>query len=108
IDAGGDFYAAGIAPGNEVWRIGIASPNQADVDLEAVELHEQAIVTSTTATRRWRRGGQLEHHLIDPTAGRPRNRTSSACPLLRRRPPRRMYSQKQPLFLAEPEGRHVW
>jgi FAD:protein FMN transferase len=38
---------------------------------DAVVLERGALATSGTATRRWRRGGRLQHHLIDPTTRRP-------------------------------------
>ena len=58
IDAGGDIFAAGQAPGRESWRIGIAAPGDPGSDLDVVTLRDQAIATSTTAARRWRRGGR--------------------------------------------------
>ena len=30
-----------------------------------------AIATSGSTGRRWRRGGELQHHLLDPRSGRP-------------------------------------
>jgi FAD:protein FMN transferase len=38
---------------------------------DAVRLVRGALATSGTATRRWWRGGELQHHLIDPRTGRP-------------------------------------
>jgi len=36
-----------------------------------VTLHGGGLATSSVANRRWRRGGELQHHLIDPATGRP-------------------------------------
>jgi thiamine biosynthesis lipoprotein len=36
-----------------------------------VELRRGALATSGTTTRRWLRGGELQHHLIDPRTGAP-------------------------------------
>jgi thiamine biosynthesis lipoprotein len=36
-----------------------------------VRLASGALATSGTDRRRWRRGGRLQHHLIDPSTGRP-------------------------------------
>src|SRR5262249_24785664 len=70
-DAGGDIYAAGRAPGGGPWRIGVADPANPDRDIAVVDLVDGAIATSTTAKRRWTRGGRLLHHIIDPCTGEP-------------------------------------
>jgi thiamine biosynthesis lipoprotein len=58
VSAGGDLAAVGPVtvglPGGDV-----------------VRLERGGLATSGTATRRWRRGGCLQHHLIDPATGRP-------------------------------------
>jgi thiamine biosynthesis lipoprotein len=36
-----------------------------------LQLLAGAIATSGTTKRRWRRGGSLQHHVIDPRTGRP-------------------------------------
>ena len=36
-----------------------------------VHLHGGGLATSSTAVRRWRRGGRLLHHLLDPRTGLP-------------------------------------
>jgi thiamine biosynthesis lipoprotein len=38
---------------------------------EAVRLVLGGLATSGSDRRRWRRGGALQHHLIDPRSGRP-------------------------------------
>jgi thiamine biosynthesis lipoprotein len=38
---------------------------------DAVTLQRGGLATSSVAIRRWRRGGELQHHLIDPATGRP-------------------------------------
>jgi FAD:protein FMN transferase len=37
----------------------------------AVTLHQGALATSGTTKRRWLRGGELQHHLLDARTGRP-------------------------------------
>jgi thiamine biosynthesis lipoprotein len=37
----------------------------------SVSLERGSLATSGTATRSWRRGGALQHHVIDPRTGRP-------------------------------------
>jgi thiamine biosynthesis lipoprotein len=68
IDAGGDIFASGNGPDGNSWRIGIADPAN-DADLDIVVLRDQAIATSTTAKRRWKRGGRWHSHIIDPRTG---------------------------------------
>ncbi len=36
-----------------------------------VTLHGGGLATSSVTNRRWRRGGELQHHLIDPSTGSP-------------------------------------
>ena len=38
---------------------------------DAVTLRRGGLATSSVARRRWRRGGEVQHHLIDPSTGRP-------------------------------------
>jgi len=58
VSAGGDLRARG--------ELDVALP-----DGSAVRLRRGALATSGTTTRRWRRGGGPQHHLIDPRTGRP-------------------------------------
>ncbi|MHB8377585.1 MAG: FAD:protein FMN transferase [Dehalococcoidia bacterium] len=71
VDAGGDIFAAGDGPDGDGWLVGVASPSEAAPDLGVVRLHDEALATSTTAVRRWRRNGRVQHHLIDPRTGAP-------------------------------------
>jgi len=58
VSAGGDVAARG--------GLTVALP-----DGEAVSLRQGALATSSSAKRRWTRNGEVQHHLIDPTTGRP-------------------------------------
>jgi thiamine biosynthesis lipoprotein len=60
VNAGGDLVARGGR-----WPVGLE-----DTDL-VLELDEGAIATSGRDRRRWRRGDEERHHLIDPATGRP-------------------------------------
>ncbi|MDE3096173.1 MAG: FAD:protein FMN transferase [Chloroflexota bacterium] len=71
VDAGGDIFAAGNGPDGDGWLVGVASPFEMAPDLGVVRLHDEALATSTTAVRRWRRNGRWQHHLIDPRTGAP-------------------------------------
>jgi thiamine biosynthesis lipoprotein len=71
INAGGDLYAYGAPPGQAGWSIGVADPWDMERDSVRVQVRQMAVVTSTTSRRRWQRGEQTVHHLVDPRTGRP-------------------------------------
>ncbi|HEV8460029.1 MAG TPA: FAD:protein FMN transferase [Gaiellaceae bacterium] len=60
VNAGGDLAARGGR-----WPVGLEG-----TDL-VLELADGAIATSGRNRRRWRRGNEERHHLIDPATGRP-------------------------------------
>jgi thiamine biosynthesis lipoprotein len=62
VNAGGDLTVRGGS-----WPVGVETPGEPLTLL----LERGAIATSGTERRRWRRGGKLRHHLIDPTTGEP-------------------------------------
>ena len=70
IDAGGDIYASGNGPGGSGWTVSVAHPFGGD-EIALVDLRDQALATSTTVRRSWRRGARRLHHLIDPRTGEP-------------------------------------
>ncbi len=72
LDAGGDLLACGRPPEGAGWRIGIEDPELDDDPLAVIEIERGAVVTSSTAVRRWTApGGATVHHLIDPATGEP-------------------------------------
>ncbi len=71
INAGGDLYAYGAPPGQAGWSIGVADPWDMERDSVRVQVRQMAVVTSTTSRRRWQRGEQTMHHLVDPRTGQP-------------------------------------
>ena len=58
VSAGGDLAARG--------PLTVALPGG-----DAVELRKGALATSGRTRRRWLRGGEIQHHLIDPRSGLP-------------------------------------
>jgi FAD:protein FMN transferase len=68
INLGGDIATAGPAP-HDGWQVLV---HDADGDPESsVALPaEAALATSSTLRRRWRRGDDLLHHILDPRTGR--------------------------------------
>ncbi len=71
IDAGGDIRVGGRQASGEPWTIGIADPFQENLNIETVELRTGSICTSTSQRRKWQIGGLWQHHIIDPSTGRP-------------------------------------
>jgi thiamine biosynthesis lipoprotein len=79
IDVGGDLRAQGGPREDQPWAIGIGDPRyerQIDVTGEqpcvaVLTLGHGGLATSGATGRWWRRGGQRQHHLIDPRTGRP-------------------------------------
>lgn len=75
VSLGGDVAIAGPVPDGG-WVIRVQDlpglPGEpADADATTISLATGALATSSTAARRWVRGGQVLHHLIDPRSGRP-------------------------------------
>jgi thiamine biosynthesis lipoprotein len=58
VSAGGDVAVRG--------EVAVGLP-----DGGSLMLRDGGIATSGSTGRRWRRGGQLQHHLLDPRSGRP-------------------------------------
>jgi thiamine biosynthesis lipoprotein len=71
VEAGGDCYCAGAAPDGSGWRIGVEDPEGGDEPLAVLSLRDRAATTSSVRLRRWRSGGEVVHHLIDPRTRRP-------------------------------------
>jgi thiamine biosynthesis lipoprotein ApbE len=75
VSLGGDIAVAGPAPDGG-WRIRVqdvtGSPDDPPVGPYAlVAIRDGGLATSSTAARRWQRGGDLLHHILDPRTGRP-------------------------------------
>ncbi len=70
VSLGGDIAVAGPAPADG-WSIGVAAesataPGRAEL---AVSLTSGGLTSSSTVSRRWRRGGRRLHHIVDPRTG---------------------------------------
>lgn len=75
VSLGGDTAVAGEPPAGG-WRIRVqdktALPSeQADGPTQVVSISGGGLATSSTAARRWQRGGDVLHHILDPRTGRP-------------------------------------
>lgn len=81
VSLGGDTAVAGPPPDGG-WRIRVQDrttrPDEpADGQSQVVAIHAGGLATSSTAVRRWARGGDVLHHILDPRTG------TSAAPVWR-------------------------
>jgi thiamine biosynthesis lipoprotein ApbE len=75
VSLGGDIAVAGQPP-EQGWAVRVQDrPGPPDVRADGptttVSIRRGGLATSSTAARRWRRGGQVLHHLVDPRTGMP-------------------------------------
>jgi thiamine biosynthesis lipoprotein len=75
VSLGGDIAVAGPAP-QDGWRIRVQDVTGAPGDPPAgpyalIAIRDGGLATSSTAARRWRRGGDVLHHILDPRTGLP-------------------------------------
>jgi len=68
VSLGGDVATAGPAPRGG-WQVLVQDAD--DVPVRIGIPAGAAVATSSTRTRRWRRGGEELHHVVDPRTGRP-------------------------------------
>lgn len=72
VSLGGDIAVAGPVPAGG-WPVKVGPDHAAPLDGRGpvVAVHSGGLATSSTAVRRWRRGGRVAHHLIDPASSHP-------------------------------------
>jgi thiamine biosynthesis lipoprotein len=70
VSVGGDVAVAGTPP-DDGWTIRVAEHHAArdDAPGESIALWHGGVATSTTTVRRWLRGGEWLHHIVDPSTG---------------------------------------
>lgn len=72
VALGGDIATAGVAP-EPGWPVHVTDDHN-DGPLapgQRLAIADGGLATSSTAARRWLRGGESMHHIIDPRTGRP-------------------------------------
>jgi thiamine biosynthesis lipoprotein ApbE len=69
VSLGGDIAVAGAPPPGG-WPVALGD-DHADPTGPVVAIQSGGLATSSTTVRRWRRGGQEVHHIIDPATGAP-------------------------------------
>jgi thiamine biosynthesis lipoprotein len=77
VSLGGDTAAAGDPP-DDGWRIRVqditglpGDPPPSGGPATVIAIRDGGLATSSTAARRWRRGGDVLHHILDPRTGLP-------------------------------------
>ncbi len=75
VSLGGDIAVAGPAP-RDGWRIRVQDVTGSPADPPAgpyalIAIRDGGLATSSTAARRWQRGGDVLHHILDPRTGLP-------------------------------------
>lgn len=75
VSLGGDIAVAGPAP-HDGWTVRVQErPGRPEVAADGptatIAIRSGGLATSSTAARRWRRGGRPMHHLLDPRTGMP-------------------------------------
>ncbi len=75
VGLGGDIAVAGPPPGGG-WRIRVQDvtgrpEDPPDGPAAVVAIRDGGLATSSTTARRWRRGGDVLHHILDPRTGLP-------------------------------------
>jgi thiamine biosynthesis lipoprotein ApbE len=72
VGIGGDLAFAGPAPAGG-WRVHVTDDHRSGPDApgQTVSFASGGLATSSVAVRRWRRGAQTLHHIIDPALGVP-------------------------------------
>jgi FAD:protein FMN transferase len=75
VSLGGDIAVAGQAPA-EGWHIRVQDVTGLPGDPPAgpyarIAIRDGGLATSSTTARRWRRGGDVLHHILDPRTGLP-------------------------------------
>ena len=72
VSLGGDLAVAGPPP-SRGWAVRVTDDHAADPDADGqtVLVESGGLATSSTTVRRWARGGEDMHHVLDPRTGRP-------------------------------------
>lgn len=68
INVGGDLRVTGEPPDGDGWLIAVEDPGSGE-DIAVVRLGDGGLATTTAAKRRWRRGADVWHHVLDPATG---------------------------------------
>lgn len=71
VEIGGEVRAKGSKPGNQPWRIAIATPDGTSNYQRVLELNNVSMATSGDYHNYFEKNGVRYSHLVDPITGRP-------------------------------------
>ncbi len=75
VSLGGDIATAGGVESGPAggWRIHVTDDHRSGPDApgQTIAIADGGLATSSVAVRRWQRGAQTMHHIIDPSSGAP-------------------------------------
>jgi FAD:protein FMN transferase len=71
VDAGGDIAVSGLRADGSPWPIAVENPFDADRSLGTLAVCGGGVATSGRDYHTWKRGGQWQHHILDPRTGLP-------------------------------------
>jgi thiamine biosynthesis lipoprotein len=71
VSAGGDIAISADQSDGQKWPVAMDNPFQKGDFIDSLMLGAGGVATSGTDHRRWKRGGRLSHHIIDPRTSQP-------------------------------------
>lgn len=71
VSLGGDVRVDGPGGACDGWPVVVTERPGDEESTETVHLGSGGLATSSTLARRWRSGGQVRHHVVDPRTGWP-------------------------------------
>lgn len=71
VSAGGDIAISASLPHGGLWPVTVDDPFKPGEFITTLGLGPCGVATSGTDYRRWKQGGRLSHHIIDPRTGQP-------------------------------------
>jgi FAD:protein FMN transferase len=72
VNLGGDLAVGGPAPAGG-WAVRVTDDHESGFDApgQTISISSGGLATSSVTVRRWRRGSDELHHIVDPASGRP-------------------------------------
>ncbi len=70
VNIGGDLRVRGAGPDHGRWPIRIEDPRHPCRELLTLAVSDAGVASSSVVRRRWRHGGHVQHHVVDPHTGR--------------------------------------
>lgn len=71
ITLGGNVHALGSKPDGSLWRVAVQDPADSSGIVGVLSVSDMAVITSGAYQRFFEIDGEIIHHIIDPSTGRP-------------------------------------